>query len=258
MIDLRREDTKGWIGSVIFHLIVGLLFFFWNLDVTVTEPEFIEVSWGSVANISTSMPARPSLAGTEGSVSAPLIKQNRAMDLPERTFNNGNEVIHVPVGKKLDVDERPAANRVAVAENSKSKKDRVGGIGLGSKEKFTTPGRGESAGDIADPMATGTSGADVGKSVSVSMQWSDGGTRKKISGALPVYPEGVNVEAQIKIEIAVQPDGSVKSLKPAQKGNTRLEEAAMKEVRLWKFEALRKSSPQRDQAGLVTFNFQLR
>lgn len=255
---LRREDTRGWIGSIIFHVIIGSVFFFWKLDVSESEPEFIEVSWGSVSNISTSTPARPALAGSEGKVSTRLLKQSRAMDLPERRFNTDNEVLRVPVGKKLEVDDRPLASRVAAAENSKGEKDKVGGIGIGTKEKFTTPGRGASTGDIADPMAMGTAGTDVGKSVSVSMQWNDGGTRKKISGGLPVYPDGVNVEAQIKIEVTVVPDGSVKNLKPVQKANTRLEEAAMKEVRLWKFEPLRKSSPQRDQTGLVTFNFQLR
>jgi hypothetical protein len=255
---LRREDTRGWIGSLILHVIIGAAFFFWNLDVTVSEPEFIEVSWGSVANISTSTPARPLLAGTEGRAAAPLLKQSRAMDLPERTFNTDRDVIQVPAGKKLEVDDRPVASRVAAVENSRGGKDQVGGIGSGAKEKFTTPGKGESTGDLADPLATGTAGTDVGKSVSVSMQWNDGGTRKKISGALPAYPDGVNVEAQIKIELTVVPDGTVKSLRPVQKANTRLEEAAMKEVRLWKFEPLRKSSPQRDQTGMVTFNFQLR
>ena len=255
----KREDAKGLIGSIIVHLVIGVVLFFWRLDFTLTEPEFIEVSWGSVANVPAAMPARVSPSGTDGGAApATLLKKGATLDLPERQFRADDELIHVPIGKKLEVDERPAATRAAVAENPKGMKDRAAGVGLGAKERSATPGRGESVGELATPMQAGHTGSDVGASVSVSMQWSDGGTRKKISGALPVYPEGVNVEAQIKIELTVLPDGSVKSLKPAQKGNTRLEEAAMKEVRFWKFEQLRKSSPQRDQTGVVTFNFQLR
>jgi TonB family protein len=90
------------------------------------------------------------------------------------------------------------------------------------------------------------------------MQWSDGGTRRKISGALPEYPRGANVEARITLGAVVLPDGTIKSLKPLQKGNTRLEEAAMKEVRLWRFEPLKSSVPQREQACSIAFNFRLR
>ena len=198
------------------------------------------------------------MPGSEGAVTAPLITKNKSLDLPERLSATDDEVLRLPSTTKMAADEKPSRIRTQLAENSKGLKDRGLGSGIGQKEKFTAPGIGENAGEVADPLGAGFAGSDVGKSVSVSMQWTDGGTRKKISGALPEYPEGVKVETQIKIELSVSPDGSVKSLRPAQKGNMKLEEAAMKETRLWKFESLRASSPQRDQTCLVTFNFQLR
>lgn len=101
-------------------------------------------------------------------------------------------------------------------------------------------------------------GSGSGDSFGYSMNWLKGGTRKKLSGALPKYPRGTNVEAQISILAVVTPDGSIKSVQPAQKANTELENAAMRELRYWKFEPLRRSAPQADQSCVVTFLFRLK
>ena len=91
-----------------------------------------------------------------------------------------------------------------------------------------------------------------------SMLWGDGGKRRLLVGDLPVYPDGVNVEAQIRIEAVVMPGGKVKSMRPVQKGNTRLEESAMSEVKDWVFEPLARNARQSDQTCVITFNFVLR
>ncbi len=101
-------------------------------------------------------------------------------------------------------------------------------------------------------------GNGLGDSFGYSTSWLGGGTRKKISGALPQYPPGVNVEAQISIVAVVSPDGSVKSVRPAQKANNELENAAMRQLRYWKFEPLRRSAPQIDQSCVVSFLFKLK
>jgi hypothetical protein len=108
-------------------------------------------------------------------------------------------------------------------------------------------------GGDADKFGGGNGGA-----FGYSMSWLNGGVRRKLSGALPKYPPGVNVEAQIDILAVVAPNGSVKSVQPAQKGNSKLENAAMRELHYWKFEPLRASVPQIDQTCVVTFNFQLK
>ncbi len=253
-----RDNIRGWIGSLALHALLALILFLWQVQTTSSEPEYIEVSWGSISTKPTVTPPRQGTAGSEGSTVRTVQSGKKAMDLPERTFSGPDEVLTVPSARKLDADDPPVRNAPRLAENSKGQKDRNTGLGTGRKENFTTPGSGEHGGDIADPLASGVAGNDVGNSVSVSMVWGDGGTRRKLSGALPEYPDGVNVEAQIKIEAKVLPDGSVKGLKPVQKGNTKLEDAAMKEARLWRFEPLKKSSPQRDQVCVITFNFRLR
>jgi hypothetical protein len=128
--------------------------------------------------------------------------------------------------------------------------------GVGSNPHDILGGEGNNGGGQggdADRFGSGS-----GDGFGYSMSWLRGGTRRKLSGDLPRYPSGVNVEAQISILAVVTPDGSIKSVQPAQKANTQLENAAMKELRYWKFERLRSSAPQIDQTCVVTFNFKLK
>jgi hypothetical protein len=253
----RREDIQGWVGSLVIHVLAGIFLFLWNVSATVREPEFIELSWGTVTSVPTRTPSRPS-SGSSGGAGAVISGLRRSnVELPVRKFSGPDEILKTGATRKLDVEERPVPSRVQIADGSRGQKERGVSTGIGEKEIFRTPGKGEGIGDVSSPLAEGASMGSVGSSVSVSMQWTDGGTRRKLSGNLPAYPPGVNVEAQIKIEAVVVPDGSVKSLKPVQKANTKLEEAALKEVRLWKFEALKASVSQRDQTCLITFNFRL-
>jgi TonB family protein len=92
----------------------------------------------------------------------------------------------------------------------------------------------------------------------MAMEWSGGGTRRKLSGALPAYPAGEANEAQIRLEAVVTPEGKVRNVRPVQKANARMEDAALREVRLWTFEPLPPGVTQKDQTCLVTFNFRLR
>jgi TonB family protein len=92
----------------------------------------------------------------------------------------------------------------------------------------------------------------------MAMEWSGGGMRRKLSGALPAFPAGESNEAQIRIQAVVTPEGRVESVRPVQKGNARMESAAMKEVRAWTFEPLPPGVAQRNQTCLITFNFRLR
>lgn len=258
-MNLQRDDIKGWIGSIAFHLVLLIVLFLWHVDVLVGEPEFIEVTWGTIAAAPSTTTPRPRMPGSEGVRVSAVKPQSRTMDLPERQFPSAaEEVLRVPESRKLEVDEKPERIPVQMAENSRGLQEKGLGVGMGDKDRQVTPGMGDLAGEALDLRATAASGTDVGQGVSVSMQWSDGGTRKKLSGDLPTYPEGVNVEAQIRIAAVVQPDGSVKSLQPVQKAHTKLEEAAMAQVRFWTFEPLPRSLPQLDQTCMITFNFKLK
>ena len=130
------------------------------------------------------------------------------------------------------------------------------GTGIGVNPHNVEGGEGNGGGGQggdADRFGSGS-----GDSFGYSMNWIGGGTRKKLSGAIPSYPPGINVEGRISILAVVSPDGSIKSVRPMQKANTALENAAMKELRYWKFEPLRRTVPQLDQSCVVSFLFKLK
>jgi len=101
-------------------------------------------------------------------------------------------------------------------------------------------------------------GNGEGGGIGYSMKWLQGGMRRRISGELPKYPSGSKVEAEIRLFAVVMPDGRIEALNPAQKADSRLEEAALKEVRYWRFEPLKASQPQVDQTCEITFLFTLK
>jgi TonB family protein len=205
------EDIRGWVGSLLFHVLLGGFLFLWQVSVTTGEPEYIEVSLGG----------------------------SSAEDDGARIEGGGNK----------DVADVPLQVRTNVGTNLPVRKDRGTWKSLGTRERLAKPGRRSSSGIVSAPRSTG---------VSMTMAWMEGGARKKISGDLPEYPPGTRVKAQLKIEAVVEPDGTVKSLKPVRKGNTNLEKAAIKAVRSWRFEPLRRSSAQREQVCTITFAFHLR
>jgi hypothetical protein len=101
-------------------------------------------------------------------------------------------------------------------------------------------------------------GNGAGGGIGYSMKWLAGGTRRKVAGDLPKYPDGTKVEAEIRLFAVVDPTGVIEALHPAQKADSRLEDAALKEVRYWRFEPLKSSQPQVDQTCEITFLFTLK
>jgi outer membrane biosynthesis protein TonB len=257
------ESVKGWIGSILFHLLIIIILYFARVQELEKRPGFVEVAIGSFAQtpaVSSSPEATDVRAGREAQASAPVIVKQSAqslVNLPERKFPVGDDVLRLPESKKLDVTEESARKSdVNVEKTFVGEKETGAGKALES-EKLSGEGKRGTAGEGAGFPGSSV-GADIGRAAGYSLQWAGGGTREKISGDLPTYPEGVNVEAQVKLQAVVAVDGSVKSLHPIQKANERLEDAAMNKVRFWKFEALSSTQPQVDQTCTITFNFKLR
>jgi len=263
-MEIPREQKVGWAGSLVFHALLLLLFFFMHVPEIVQKLEFIEVSWGATASPSTSavVPTASSSPVKEAtpSVKKPVTIRKAAQPVvpPERRSPDlSDEVLRVPKTDKIDAPESGTTSAPAEAKTVGDRETRTGQE-VGERERIT-PGSATGSGPGGtSPLGSTGVGADIDRGVSYSVQWLDGGTRRRISGDLPKYPEGVNVEAQIKILTVVMPDGTVREVSPAQKANTKLEDAAMKEVRLWRFEPLRSSQPQLEQNAVVTFLFKLK
>lgn len=263
---VSRETMTGWISSLLVHGLLILIFMAVSIPEIVENQEFIEVIWGSPA-VSTPAPepvvqSAPSPA--DASPSTAVIEKKSAVQKPSQPVYLPERRLEHPQEESLPSQR---TEKLGVTEQGVTR-DRTQRGGVGDRETNTGTNRGEReqpgttgtlpGSSIGPPSGTTGPGGDLDRGVSFSIQWMQGGTRRKISGDLPKYPAGTNVEAQIKILTVVLPDGNVKSAQPAQKANTALEDAAMKEVRFWKFEPLRPSQPQAEQTCVVTFLFTLR
>lgn len=262
-----QETRTGWGISIAVHAGLLILLLFISVPEVVENQDFIEVIWGAPAVSAPSPNVKPRQASASEAPSQASVqrdarvvevrKPSQPVLLPERRMPDPmDEALRVPRTEKLETPEDRVA-RERVERGGVGEREPVSERGTGEREQTGPPGS-VSGTPVGPGSVSPGAGGDVDQGVAFSIQWAQGGTRRKISGELPKYPAGVNVEAQIKILTVVLPDGSVKSAQPAQKANTTLEEAAIKEVRLWRFEALRASQPQEEQNCVVTFLFTLR
>ncbi|MHB9014187.1 MAG: energy transducer TonB, partial [Ignavibacteriaceae bacterium] len=90
------------------------------------------------------------------------------------------------------------------------------------------------------------------------IDWGGKGQRKIYSYNIPAYPEGVNKEIDIRLKFTILPDGTVGTIIPLIKADTRLENSAINSLRQWRFESLDQSQKQVPQVAVIVFPYRLR
>jgi len=272
---MSRETTVGWIGSIVFHICAAaLLYVVHPSQPQAQQQEFVEFTFGGgMASSLGPMPkgevlpegAPPAVTqaispmpGQEGKP-----PQGSGVDLP--TANNlapSDEVINMPATKKMSANDSAVptfGGTKGVSEAQREPVASAANLGFpGGKEGVTGKPGIPSGSDVAPPFNAGGVGGSIASNVSYDVKWVGGGTRDLITGDLPKYPQGVNVNAQIKLRVVVQPRGTVKAVQPLRKGNTKLENAAIEEVRTWRFQSLQWRQPALDQICTITFNFRVK
>jgi TonB family protein len=249
----------------VLHLIVLIILAFWYLEPPVKIPDVVEVTFVTLTppaspppTLTKTAPGRTGAAVKAQKGKALPSTTSRRVKLPERSSVTRDQVLAVPKAKKLDVPESSGGSKRVASKAGSATKDGKGGSAAGTRTGQLSPGKAAGTGTGTGKGGPGIADRDAGSTALGSIQWIGGGRRRKISGSLPGYPSGTNVEAQIRLEAAVTAGGTVKSVRPTQKGNARLEEAAMRALRQWRFEPLSRNLPQKDQRCIITFNFTLR
>jgi outer membrane biosynthesis protein TonB len=259
MVRSHKELRTGWVVSIAFHILVAVLLFYSTFRQYILEPQFVEMTWGDISSLQSPMPSIPS----ERSTSKEEVQQSDQTDntvaLPSRKYLElPDEVISVKQNKKTvsaDIPSNTGRNGKISAEERRTN---VVSTGLGTRENIAGKSSNPSNMQVATPFGSGSETGGLGNTIAYLVQWAGGGNRKLLTGDIPSYPPGVNVSAQIKLKVTVQPDGNVRSAAPAQKGDTRLENASIGKVKLWKFEPLLNAQPQIEQICTITFNFTLK
>ncbi len=259
---------EGWIASIILHGFLSLVFLIVIYDNPIDISEYTDITFSNFStidlpvieeNILSPTPPTPVFAPKPRTAqpNAKSITPNRKVDLPTRrmTERDANQIPLESQGQLAQSGEKDQINTeretvYSMDDNLSSLDDEVfSAIKPGSKPSDRSVG--EKIDAIAIP---GEKGGDVKFEKPYEISW-EGVVREVLWDPLPVYPEGLDQEARIKIKITVLPDGTVGNLIPIQKADATLESVTMKSLKSWKLSPLKPTDPQVNQFAVITIRF---
>lgn len=218
--------------SLIFHVILLLLFLIITINLEYPPREYVELSFGNSGESGSSGAIGSLIEETDKSVVAK--NENQTVDKSQ----NVREV-ELPKAKNTE-DENviKAADKNKEVTTTSTSKNNEDNISENSRDAQGNKIEGE-----------GSFGFDI--------DWGGKGKRQIWSYPLPKYPAGVYKEIDIKIMFTIKPDGSVGSTRLLTKADTKLENAAINSLRQWRFEPLSPSQKQIEQNAVIVFPYRL-
>ena len=227
----KKSSGISYTISLAFHAIVVLLFLLINLSFDYVPSEYIELSFGISDQTGSS--------GAQGN-KINIIKETPKPSELEQSKEKNPKVKEVDLPVALNTEDenviKPADNENEIAEERNE------------INTETTVSNSNSSED-GNASVEGNFGFDI--------DWGGKGTRKIYSFILPQYPEGVKKEVNIKLQFTILPDGTVGTIIPKMKADTRLENAAINSLRQWRFEALSSNQRQVEQTAVIVFPYRL-
>lgn len=227
----KKSSGISYTISFVLHAIAILLFLLINLSFDYVPSEYVELSFG-ISDQTGSSGAQGNKVNIIKETPKPNEKEQsteknpevKEVDLPVALNTEDENVIKPADNEKEIAEERNEINTETVVSNSKSSED-------------------------GNASVEGSFGFDI--------DWGGKGTRKIYSYILPQYPDGVKKEVNIKLQFTILPDGTVGTIIPKMKADTRLENAAINSLRQWRFEALRSNQKQVEQTAVIVFPYRL-
>jgi len=228
----KKSSGISYTISFLLHSVAILLFLFINLSFDYLPSEYVDLSFGN--------------SGQEGSSGAQgnkisIIKEIPKQSEKEQSKDKSPEVKEVDLPVAVNTEDenviKPANNEKEISEESND---------LNTEVSTSNSNNGEEGNNSS---AEGNFGFDI--------DWGGKGTRKIYSFILPQYPEGVKKEVNIKLQFTILPDGTVGTIIPKMKADTRLENAAINSLRQWRFEALSSNQRQVEQNAVIVFPYRL-
>jgi len=218
--------------SLLIHLLLLLLFLLLKFSVDYPPKEYVELSFGVSGDV-----------GSSGAIGS-QIKQVEELSKPEvkdETVDKSTEVKEVELPKAKNTSEE---NVIKPADKMKEK---------------TTSTKTKTTEDTKDNVTTEGQGNKAKGEGSFGFDFEEGGlgTRRIYSYIEPSYPEGVHKEIDIRLRFAILPDGTVGTILPLTKADTKLENAAINSLRQWRFEPLSPNQKQTEQTAVIVFHYRL-
>ncbi len=253
-LSLRERQVQAWAGSGLLHLVLLGLF----LLVGVQFEEFVEEYSEVVLMGSLTAPpvrAESDAAGVPVATAPEESEASAAVSLPERRPSVLPSDELVPLASRRETD--------LPLLDPPSTLDRL--TRTGQERPTVRPG--DPAGERITPTGTGLPeglllrdpflGAGQGSDLPFLIQWV-GTSREVVRSVLPEYPPGIEREVTLQFRFSVTPAGEVTAIRPLQRGDPTLEEAALTALRQWTFQPLPGASVQEKQEAVIAFRFRIR
>ena len=217
--------------SFIIHIVIFLFFLVIKINAYYPPKDFVEVTFGLTGQ-----------SGSPGILGADINKSRK--NTKGKTTKKNNTIKQKQ--KKIDLPKSKTQSKI----NTKKSNINRPTSGVIIKEK---PQK-------AKTLKKGNRGKkDIGKNNwGYDIEWGGRGQRRIYSFSLPEYPAGVNKEIDIRLRFSILPDGTVGNIFPLIKADTRLEDAAIKSLRQWRFEPLPQEQSKAVQTAVIIFPYRLK
>jgi outer membrane biosynthesis protein TonB len=218
--------------SVLLHLILLGLFFIISFSIDYPPKQYVELSFGTMNK-----------SGSSGAIGTQVENVQEVAQKEQKVESTQKSTVE----KKVDLPKAENTSDQNVIQPAEKKKDKTNKTKSeatqATNSKVNTEGKGNKA------KGNGSFGYDI--------DWGGQGQRKIYSYSLPAYPEGVEKEIDIRLKFSILPDGTVGTIIPITKADTRLEDAAINSLRQWRFEPLDPSQKQTEQTAVIVFPYRL-
>jgi protein TonB len=236
---MRRSDWIGLGSSLLLHVGLAVLFAF----LTASQPRparlgYVEVEFGEFS------PGQPVEATEEAEKTTAPKPEEEAPEpetKPEESEEDPeSEPVNLPKEKQSDETVPPTEEKTTVPEAEAQPE---------TEQQSDKQEPSEEPGDESGDPGTGT------QEEAAAPYDIEGLDRDPQRAPLPRYTEKVN--ARIRVQITVNPEGRIVRRIPLRKGSPKLEAAVMDALQRWRFNALPPGAPQENQTGTITFTFRL-
>jgi protein TonB len=238
---MTQRDWIGLVTSILLH--VGLAVLAASLTATKPPPQqlgYVEVEFGKFSAgqpvDATEEVEEEAAPEAEEKTPEPETEPEKAAEEPE------TEQVDLPTEDQSSDEKIPPAEEEAEPPETEPQpeKDQV------ADEQKPSEETGEN--ETGDPGEGATEKASAPYNI-------EGLDRDPAFAPLPSYTEKVN--ARIRVQITVNPEGRIVRRIPLIKGNPKLEAAVMDALQRWRFNPLPSAAPQENQTGTITFTFRL-